>query len=444
MARTIVVGEVRTGRRITQIPVVDSSWSIHHRAPGTVSITVPLGAEEFRTSERRLIDGLYPSSPGYPFGEGPYGGVPFGGAGDGTDGIYPSPETFPAAAKPAWFPGDGLRPSLLAALEPVRCFVAVLEGDHVLEAGPIWTWQWDDASNRLTVVAKGMGSMFDHRLVVNSTVSDYAAWSATYRNMGRGTIAKRLVQLATAHTHGALPIRLPDDEAGDRTRTYRGFDLATVQQRINELMDTEDGPEVAFQPKLTEDRLGIEWDMRVGTETAPLLSQQGEDWQWRLGLPRGPVVGVSLSRDASGMTSEAFAADSAMEESKTIVRQQPADARVTDLREHGFPLMQSAQSRQGDSEDGSISPATLRAWARSDLQARNRPYTELSLTVDANAHPRLGTYRPGDWARLWVEGHPLLGLMWANGGYHRTRIASVSGGMDGLVNVGLMPALEGR
>src|SRR5690606_2054363 len=176
VARTIVVGEVRTGRRITQIPVADASWSSVARGHGMVSIAVPLGSEEFRRRERRLVEGLLPGT-----------------------GILPSPTTYPAAAKPVWVPGDGLRPSLLAALEPVRCFVAVLEGDRVIEGGPIWTWQWDDRRARLIVVAKSMNSIFDRRLVLDAAASDYATWAATYRNVGRGTIAKRLVQLATSH-----------------------------------------------------------------------------------------------------------------------------------------------------------------------------------------------------------------------------------------------------
>lgn len=421
MTRTIVVGEVRTGRRITQIPVVDASWSMVHRGPGDIQAVVPLGAEEFRVRERRLIDGLYPGQ-----------------------GILPSPSTFPVAAKPVWTPGEGLRPSLLAALEPVRCFLAVLEGDHVLEAGPIWRWDYDGTAHHLTVVAKGMGSLLDHRLVLPADTGDFAAWAATYRNMGRGTIAKRLVQLTMGHQHGDLPINLPADEPGTRTRTYRGFDLASVRQRIDELTDSEDGPEVAFQPRLSDDRLGLVWDMRVGTEDAPLLHQKGEDWQWRVGLPQGPVAGVSMSRDASGMTSEAFAADSAMEESRTIVRQRPSDARVPDVRAHGFPLLQSAQGRQGDSEDGSISAATLRAWARADLAANNRPHTEVTLRVRADAHPRLGTYRPGDWTRVAPGEHPLLSLLWAQQPYHRARIAQISGDMGDVVDVALMPALEGR
>lgn len=423
MTRSIVVGEVRTGRRITQIPVVDAQWSMVHGGPGDIVAEVPLRASEFARYNRTLVGGVYPGQ-----------------------GIFPSPTTYPSAAKPVWTPADGLRPSLLAALEPVRCFLAVLEGDTVLEAGPIWRWDWDDRNGRLRVTAKGIETLFDHRIVMGQGRTEtgplaFARWGVTYVS-SLGTIAKRLLELGMAHAGGDLPIALPADVTGDNERNYRGYDLATVRERLDQIADVDGGPEMTFRPRLSEDRLGIEWDFLTGD---PLLDQSpGPDVSWSLTPSQGPVVGVSLTRDASKMTGEVFAADSGMDESRRIARRLPFNAGVTDLRDHGFPLLQSTVERQGGSDDGSISMGTLQAYARGELKAHNRPYSEVTLTVADDVHPRVGTYRPGWWATVWGSEHPLLSLLWPQAGPHRARIATVSGNLTGPVDVGLMPQMEVR
>lgn len=422
MSRFIIAGEVRTGRRITHIPVADAQWSTSLGA-GDIRVTIPLRATDFAPLRRQYVGGLFP----------------------GED-VFPSESTWPQEAKPVWRPFDGLRAEFLAALEPVRCFLAVIETSRdvtaVLQAGPIQSWRYDSATGRLVVGATDIGALFQRRLVLDAAASDYAAWAATYAGVGRGTIAKRLVQLATSHVHGALPINLPADEPGSNTRTYKGHDLAPVSQRLDELSRSEGGPEVTFRPRLSDDRLGVEWDMLTGTETAPLLVQRGPDWQWRLGLPDGPVERVELTRDASRVTNETFGADSGMDESRTIVRQQPADAGVPDMRDVGFPLLQSTVERQGDSEDGTIAPSTLRQWARAELKGHTRPHTQVTLTVRADGPPPLGAYWPGDWAMVDPGGDPLLSLMW--GQKHRARIAQIAGDLSPRVQVGLLPQVEVR
>lgn len=422
MTRTIIVGEVTTGRRITQIPVAGASWSTSLR-DGEITVDVPLLAEEFKRYSRRFVDGLYPGA-----------------------GVWPSESTWPQEAKPIWSPSEGLRPTMLAALEPVRCFLAVVESQdsrsaEVIEAGPIWSWDWDDANGRLRVTAKSMWSLFDKRLALDPNAADFAASVRTYSNLSLGTIAKRLVQLAESWSGGGLPIVLPDDVAGTATRTYRGYDLGTIRHYLDLLTQVEGGPEITFDPRLTEDRLGVEWVMRVGD---PLLTQPGDDWSWSLAPAQGPVAGVSLTRDAGAMVNEVFAADSGMDESRNIVRQDAGDAGVVDLRDVGFPLMQGVVERQGDAETGAISSSTLRSHARAELKANNRPYSEVSLAVRADQHPRLGAYKPGDWARVWGNEHELLSLLWPQTGYHRTRIAGFSGDLGNTVNVSLLPAREGR
>lgn len=385
-----------------------------HRGPGDIQVTIPLRADDFTPLERKFVGGLYP---------GP--------------NVWPSESTWPQEARPVWKPGDGLRAEFLAALEPVRCFLAVVEDDEVIEAGPIWAWDYDHASGRLTVTAKGLWTLFDHRVVMGADVaSAWARWAVTYSGLSLGTIAKRVVQLTEEHAGGDLPIVLPGDVTGSHERTFYGYDLATVRDRLEDLMGVDGGPDIAFQPRLTEDRVGIEWVMRVGD---PMLSQKGPDWAWDVSLPQGPVVGLSVKRDASRQAQRAYVSGSGMEESLLVARREAGNVGERDLREVGFPLMETTDSRSTVER-----MATLNSWADGAVRSSVRPWAEWQLQVRTDQHPRVAMVKPGDFAQVRVGGHPLLGMLLPADRPHRARVMSVSGDLSSTATVGLAPTMEAR
>ena len=416
MTRSILVGEVRTGRRIATIPVSGASWSVAHRGTGDISVDIPLNAGEFRRLERVILSGLYPSSL-----------------------LFPGPNVFPQAETAVWRAGDGLRPEFLTAVEPARTFLAVLEGDHVIEAGPIWAHDYDYSTGSLKVKASGLRSIFDHRHVMGVIAgTDWATWAVTYTGLSLGTIAKRLIQLLMTHTGGTLPIVLPDDETAasdaDHTRTYKGSELATVATRLDQLQGVIGGPDIAFEPRLTSDRLGVEWVMRVGTEAQPLLYQAGGDHVFDTRVPRGGVSGLSVHRDGGGLASRSWATGSGMDEALLMAR-----ADDTTLTDGGFPLLEVSESRSTVEVQ-----ATLDRWASGNLAATGAPWMTWTATVRADMSPLLGSYRCGDFAKVWVPAsHPYLSLL-LPAGFHRARIVNVAGGLGPDVKLTFAPTMEAR
>jgi hypothetical protein len=373
----IVAGELRTGLVLDHnVPVTDQTrWEVVHRGAGTVQPVIPLLAQEARS-----------------------------------------------------------RPELLRHLQPARCFLGVAVGDELLEAGPIWLHSLPDAGRGLlTVKATGLPSLFDRRIVMGAISSGWAKWAVTYTG-SLGTIAKRLVQLALSHTGGSLPIVLPADESGSSEYTYEGFDLATVWERVSALMGVINGPDVAFAPRFTADGRSVEWVMRVGTTTDPLLHQDGPDWVWDAAAVRGSTSGLAVSVDGTVLTNRSWATGEGMDEALLIRRAQDAAAWAD-----GMPLLESVEGYSTVKKS-----STLQAHADADLRYGSAPEMTWGLTVDPNASPLLGTYRPGDFASVWTpEDHPYLRYDYPSGRAYRTRVARISGGASGHVQVALMPTREG-
>ena len=421
MAYSVWVGNLRTGRRITQIPVSGGRWSSVLRRGGDIEVTIPLGAREFQRHARQLIGGLYP---------GPF--------------VFPSPTTYPQAAAPVWRPDGTPRPGWLSAVDVARCFLGVLDDDQVLEAGPIWAHRYDAGTDVLTLRAAGLRSVFDLRRVMGvvATGMDAATWQATYGDWSLATIAKRLIQLLMSHTHGELPINLPDDEPGTHTRTYYGHDLGTVGGRLDELMAVEGGPDLELTPRITADRMGIAWDLRTGTEADPLVHQRsgdwirsGGDWTWDAQVPKGGVQGLSVDVDGRALASRSWVSGAGAQEA--LLMEWADDDTLTS---RGYPMLEQAESRHTIENR-----ATAAAWARSNAAAQARPWQTWDLTVSADTAPKLGTYRPGDFGRLYIPAdHPYLGWR-APEGYHRTRLLGMSGHLDTrLVNLLTAPTMTAR
>lgn len=383
----LFTAELTTGQRLVALPYARGRWSVASGAAGSIEATVPLRSSEFRRM---------------------------------------APTT--TAGKVRWQPVDGWRQDVRVVTEPPRTLLAVAVGDQVIEAGPIWARIWDLAAGTLTLQATGIRAIFDHRLLVSHLIDWLTpgigpASQLSWTGLSLGTIAKRAVAEALAQTGGALPIVLPDDVAGVHERNYDGFDLAMVGQRLTELSQVENGPEIQFDPRLTAARL--EWAMRTGSEEDPTLHQTGLDWVVDLRVPRGNLGGLKVTEDASAMTLRALAKGPGIAQATLVSRAATSDL----FGAAAYPLLDSVRSYtdNGQSQD------SLDGHATADLAANDRPWQTWQVTVATDA--RIAQVRVGDWWALRIPDGPFLPK-----GTYRSRLASMSGELGGsTVDLTLAP-----
>lgn len=379
------VGDLRTGKISREVDLIESRWSADIGDAGTLEGSFPLRA-------RKMSDGT-----------------------------------------PAWrWPR--------AESAPGKSFLAVSyinsAGDETFKAGgPIWTSEYDDSTGVLKIGAAALSSYFDHRKVVPVLAVGETASTATvtYTGAQLGLIAKRLVELAQSHTAGNLPIVLPDDAdlggaGADHSRTYPGYELGWVGERLQQLTDVIGGPEIQFVPRRkTSDPRYIEWVMRIGVEPTMILTSSGNPWTFDRRTPKTAVKEISVHTDASGLSFREWAAGEGEAEGRPIVYAE--DQTLTDI---GWPLLEGEVTATDSVSD----LTTLNGHAAEELARSSRPSETWALTVARDARPSVGDYSPGDWARVRIGDHDYL-----EAGDYDMRILAISGDTTGDVKLAMVEKL---
>lgn len=388
-----VLGEQITGRHLIELPAVSGSWSQTLGGAGALSCVIDL-----RTQEAR---------------------------------------------------GHSLA---LAARGP-RAFLAAIDGDTILQAGPIWKDTYDHDAGTVTLNATGLRTLFEHRTILPPTAANTAVttWTVPAENDpsktvpnpaltttltgSLGQIVKDLIQQATSWPGGALPIVFPANESGNHARTYPCTDFKQVAEAIGQIADVIDGVEARFLPRFTTGKLGIEWVLQVGTTTAPLLVGVAEP-HWDLSVPESPLSGVSVSRDYTKLASVSWATGGRSGDNVLVSR--AMDTRLTDW---GYPLLEVL-----DTSHSSVNEqATLDGYAAERALRSATPAEQWSFGVEAHPVDRagipvgaqLGSYQAGDFCRVTVRDNP-----WLPVATHRLRILGLDGDMSPQVQVSCTPEVE--
>lgn len=220
-------------------------------------------------------------------------------------------------------------PLLRSLAQPWRTLAILTRGNRVIQGGPVTARPFGDA---LVLKGEGFGAVFRKRLVLNRDLrgrtldgevlidEDNPApeWRLTFTG-SYVDIAARLI--AETYEWGALPVTIPGYEGGAMTRTYYGYDFATVEERLTELTQLEDGPELRFRGELVPG--GVLFNMEGDTElvskhhrwntnipgdrcTIGQIDDDGEHIvteQWMLGGRNEDLMLVTRKRDGEPITS---------------------------------------------------------------------------------------------------------------------------------------------
>lgn len=271
--------------------------------------------------------------------------------------------------------------------------VAAISGSRVLHAGYVTHAKRDRAGGTWSVEAGGGLTILDKRLVMNHALA--SAWrdgtvlidednppgswvlrlTGTYRDLVRGLVAESM-------KWGELPIDLPARQGGSaHDVTYNGWDLAKVSERIGDLCDREDGPEVRFDPELS-DSWALRFALRVDTEVVDT------HWTWNPLAPGSRVALGDDDQDGGDMCTACYAIGG-KDDDKMLI----AHAAGSALTSKGWPVLQVANTSHS-----SVSVlSTLQSYARADVAGGDAPQLSIALQVGIEREVRVG-----DWADVRV------------------------------------------
>jgi len=268
---------------------------------------------------------------------------------------------------------DGMDKELLEGLtDPFRFSLAVSQGSRVWQAGPMVSEDYNDGDNATTLGGGGLKKLLDDKRVlvnplrptlagVTVAAADVAFGPgatndigsiipAANRNLSLHTIFKRVLEIVTSAPGGNLPLVLPADIAGTAERTYPGYDLASVGQRLSELAQVDDGPEFEIAPEFVDPQTkqAIRWRVRIGN---PRLGNLGFSYAWDQGKA---LIGTGFSKDGTWRKTRAFERGNGMNRdlvmgfADTPLTVNPSDILLEDV---------------GSSHTSTSDVAVLNAWA---------------------------------------------------------------------------------
>lgn len=308
-------------------------------------------------------------------------------------------------------------------LLPQRDFIGWVENGVLLAAGQI---QGDPFAfpYSSTLNAAGAWAYFAKRKVLPVLTAEQLPSNVTsqWTNTSLRTIAKRLVEQACAWPNAGIPIDYEPDFAGTNEREYPGADLMWVAEALTNLTEVEDGPDIAFRPKLDGTR-HVRWDLLTGD---PDLTQGGVDHYWDVSAP-GPNAYISdLDRDGRDLATHAWGVGATNDETQIRLE---AKASSPALLDAGFPMMETVENR-----NSVLRAETLQAYV-DEAVVRYSAFTEtFTLKVARDEDPKLGTYWPGDWAKIKVAATARVPA-----GTYRVRIVRISFDAEGDVTLQCAP-----
>lgn len=301
------------------------------------------------------------------------------------------------------------------------CSVAILWDDIVCQAGPITQnpeFGFINDQPVLTVTGKGMWENLNQRVLhdrnwnpATAAITDSTADLSVTNSLGNIAITIVFHGITMVNRAGsALPLDVAalDLAGGTNVRNYRGFETASVGQRLQELTQVENGPDIYFQPYLTT--VGgvrfIRHQMMVGT---PYLLQGGDPPKFDLG---SSMIDLGVVGDSSPMVTTSFVKGTGNETGQLF-----GYATSPDLINKGWPLLDYVDSSHSSASD----PTTLSSWARANVAQFGRKLEQWKPRIVLDSEPRFGTYIPGHFGSYVVNDHP-----WVPDGTYTSRILGIA------------------
>lgn len=284
-------------------------------------------------------------------------------------------------------------------------------GDYICQAGPIVSSQAiQESPPVLQFGGTGLWGLLRATMMLNS------AWPGVSVNFTggadvtfNGTLRDIAIQiLSTAVARNPMPIDIPTvSGGGTNTRTYNGYDLASAGQRLYELTQVDQGPDILLKPYFSSANT-IRHQAVIGN---PSLTTVGSPTIFRY---PGNVISILPTRNASTLSTRTFERGNGSQ--YTTLFAQASDPSLVNA---GWPNLEYTDINHSDV----TVQADLNTWAVSGQAINGRRQITWDVTVPVGGPTPLGAFDPGGNWSYSVSKH-----FWLPSGTYSHRVIGFSSG----------------
>lgn len=297
------------------------------------------------------------------------------------------------------------------------CYGTRLPSDWIAQAGPAWvaTPSDDTATSEVPSVQigfSGFWSLLMARLAVPASWTNTTGVGATaaYGPSTLRDIARSM--LTDALTRGTLPLDVPAaaGDSGTNVRNYLASDMAYLGQRLQELTQVQNGPDICFAPYFSAPG-AIRHQALIGN---PYLTNTSQPVVFDYGTN---LISVIPPVSAAGLATRSYAKGSGTD-AGSLIWGYSADAT---LESAGWPMLESV-----DSGHTTVSTqAEIDGWALANQTQSGRAVKAWAARVRLDGAAPAGSYAPGQALIYNMQGH-----FWIPDGLYTQRLLGISNGPD--------------
>lgn len=314
--------------------------------------------------------------------------------------------------------------------------IAFYDGVPVV-AAPLVSYQVDAPKTSVSFACSGPAALLAARLVITpgyemdpmNDAADVLLMNTTLWN-----IARELIDNALTGSGRDLPMELPvytaAETVGDSERTYLASEAATVNERLTQLSQVDNGPDVHLRPRLSADERYFWWDVRIGR---PFLGDESGLVAWTLG---GNCTEITEDCDATAQAHRVLTPGQTVQPSFAGAEDAEAEpwtpiGTAEDLTQinYGWPLLERTDRARGTTE----SVFWLSRQSEDYLRAFNLPAISWGVKARCGWAPKVGTFDLGGPATLKV-----FDDRWIPDGEYPMRITSMSGDASETFTLGVV------
>ena len=269
---------------------------------------------------------------------------------------------------------------------PAQTMLWVLYSDPVtftsipVWSGVIWNREYDSASQKLSITAQELGSLYQRRRI--ATTKTYVAQDPTY-------IAFDLLTYTEARTYGktGLTSNSPVASGLSTSRTYESFEYKSVYQSVKDL--AAGYFDFAFKPYLASGALKNKFEIGIplgttyttSSATAPVFQFPGN------------VVSYRFPEDGQGAVNVLYGLGYGANNVKVV-----ATATDSTMYSAGFPLLEDSANFVDVADLDLLKAVTL-----GQLKATSYPPTTIEIVIPTYIDPYFASYDVGDQVRLDIK-----------------------------------------